>query len=66
MKKTCWAGVVVLAGMALVGQAHAATMPLTFTDHAGVSGSLVITFGPAMDAILHVRDPLEITADSAS
>jgi hypothetical protein len=50
MKKTCWAGVVALAGMALVGQAHAGTMPITFSDGAGVSGSLVITFGPGTDA----------------
>jgi hypothetical protein len=50
MKKTCWAGVVALGGMALVGQAHAATMPITFSDGAGVSGSLVITFGPGTDA----------------
>jgi hypothetical protein len=48
MKKTCWAGVVALAGMALVGQAHAATMPITFSGQ-GVSGSLVITFGAATD-----------------
>jgi hypothetical protein len=50
MRKSYWAGVVALAGVALVGQAHAATMPLTFSDGAGVSGSLVITFGPATDA----------------
>jgi hypothetical protein len=50
MKKTYWAGAVALAGIALVGQAHAATMPLTFTDNAGVSGSLMITFGPGTDA----------------
>jgi hypothetical protein len=49
MKKSCWAGVVALAGMALVGQAHASTMPLTFSG-GGVSGSLVITFGPGTDA----------------
>ncbi len=49
MKKTYWAGVVALAGMALVGQAHAATMPITFSGE-GVSGSLVITFGPGTDA----------------
>jgi PEP-CTERM motif len=50
MKTSCWAGVVALAGMALVGQAHAATMPLYFSDGMGVSGSLVITFGPGTDA----------------
>jgi hypothetical protein len=49
MKKTCWAGAVALAGMALVGQAHASTMPITFSGE-GVSGSLVITFGTATDA----------------
>jgi hypothetical protein len=49
MKKTCWAGAVALAGMALVGQAHAATMPIYFSGE-GVSGSLVITFGPGTDA----------------
>ncbi|HEY5206149.1 MAG TPA: PEP-CTERM sorting domain-containing protein [Roseiarcus sp.] len=50
MRKSYWAGVIALAGVALVGQAHAATMPLTFSDGAGVSGSLVITFGPGTDA----------------
>jgi hypothetical protein len=50
MKKTCWGGLVALAGMALVGQAHAGTMPIYFTDGAGVSGSLEITFGPGTDA----------------
>ena len=49
MKKICWAGVVALAGLALVGQAHAATMPFAFSDGMGVSGSLVITFGTATD-----------------
>ncbi len=49
MKKTYWAGVVVLAGMALGAQAHAATVPITFSG-GGVSGSLVITFGPGTDS----------------
>jgi hypothetical protein len=45
MKRTYWAGVAALAGMALGAQAHAATMPITFSGP-GVSGSLEITFGP--------------------
>jgi hypothetical protein len=45
MRNGYWAGVVALAGMALVGQAHAATMPIAFSG-GGVSGSLEITFGP--------------------
>jgi PEP-CTERM motif len=49
MKKSYWAGAVALAGLALVGQAQAATMPLYFSG-GGVSGSLVITFGPGTDA----------------
>jgi hypothetical protein len=49
MKKTYWAGALALVGMALAGQAHAATMPLYFSDGAGVSGSLVITFDPGTD-----------------
>ena len=48
MKKTHWAGVVALAGMALVGQAHASTMPITFSG-GDVSGSLSITFGSGTD-----------------
>ena len=63
MKKTCWAGVVALAGMALVGQAHAATMPITFSG-GGVSGSLTITFGPATDAIY--SNAFEITGVSGT
>jgi hypothetical protein len=35
--------------VALAGQARAATMPITFSGP-GVSGSLVVTFGPATDA----------------
>jgi hypothetical protein len=35
--------------MALAGQAHASTMPITFSGP-GVSGSLEITFGPGTDA----------------
>jgi len=46
MKKTVWAGVAALVGIALAGQAHAATMPITFSGP-GVSGSLEITFGRA-------------------
>jgi hypothetical protein len=38
-----------LAGVALVGQAHSATMPIKFSGP-GVSGSLAITFGAATDA----------------
>jgi hypothetical protein len=49
MKKTYWAGALALAGMALAGQAHAATMPIYFSGP-GVSGSLEITFGPGTDA----------------
>ena len=63
MKKTCWAGVVALAGMALVGQAHAATMPITFSG-GGVSGSLTITFGTATDKLY--SNALEITGVSGS
>jgi hypothetical protein len=63
MKKTRWAGVVALAGMALVGQAHAATMPITFSG-GGVSGSLTITFGAATDATY--PNALEITGVSGS
>jgi hypothetical protein len=65
MKKSYWAGVVALAGMALVGQAHAATMPLTFSNDAGVSGSLVITFGPATDG-KYPTSGFEITAVSGT
>lgn len=39
-----------LAGLGVAGQARSATMPLKFSDGAGVSGSLVITFGPGTDA----------------
>src|ERR1700691_1282702 len=49
MKKNYWAGALALSGMALVGQAHAATMPIYFSGP-GVSGSLEITFGPGTDA----------------
>ena len=49
MKKSYWVGRLALAGLALVGQAHAATMPIYFSG-TGVSGSLVITFGPDTDA----------------
>jgi hypothetical protein len=49
MKENYWAGALALAGMALVGQAHAATMPIYFSGP-GVSGSLEITFGPGTDA----------------
>jgi PEP-CTERM motif len=48
MKRICWAAAA-LAGMALAGQAHASTMPITFSGP-GVSGSLEITFGPGTDA----------------
>jgi hypothetical protein len=63
MKKTCWAGVLALAGMALVGQVHAATMPITFNG-GGVSGSLTITFGTATDALF--SNAFEITGISGS
>jgi hypothetical protein len=58
MKTSYWAGAVALAGLALVGQAQAATMPITFSG-GGVSGSLVITFGAATDA--KYANALEIT-----
>jgi PEP-CTERM motif len=48
MKKAHWA-MAALAGVALVGQAHSATMPIRFSGP-GVSGSLAITFGAATDA----------------
>jgi hypothetical protein len=48
MKKTPWV-MAALAGVALVGQAHSATMPIKFSGP-GVSGSLAITFGAATDA----------------
>jgi hypothetical protein len=48
MKKTHWL-MAALAGVGLAGQARAATMPITFSGP-GVSGSLVVTFGPATDA----------------
>jgi hypothetical protein len=48
MKKAHWA-MAALAGVALVGQAHSATMPIKFSGP-GVSGSLAITFGAATDA----------------
>ena len=63
MKKTCWAGVLALAGMALVSQVHAATMPITFNG-GGVSGSLTITFGTATDALF--SNAFEITGISGS
>jgi hypothetical protein len=63
MKKTVWAGVAALAGIALGAQAHAANMPITFSG-GGVSGSLVITFGSATDA--KYSDALEITSVSGT
>jgi hypothetical protein len=63
MKKTYWAGVAALAGVALVGQAHAATMPIRFSGP-GVSGSLEITFGPGTDATY--PNALEITGVSGT
>jgi hypothetical protein len=63
MKNTYWAGVVALAGMALVGQAHAASIPIHFSAP-GVSGSLVITFDAATDA--KYANAFEITGISGS
>ena len=48
MKNTRWV-MAALAGAALAGQAHAATLPISFGGP-GVGGLLVITFGPATDA----------------
>jgi hypothetical protein len=62
MKKTLWA-VAAFAGAALAGQAHAATMPITFSGP-GVSGSLVVTFGSATDA--RYSDALQITGVSGT
>jgi hypothetical protein len=63
MKKTYWAGVAALAGIALAAQAHAATMPITFSGP-GVSGSLEITFGPGTDA--KYSNAFEITGVSGT
>jgi hypothetical protein len=63
MKKTCWAGVVALAGMALVGQAHASTLPIYFSG-GGVSGSLVVTIGATTDA--RFSNAFEITGISGT
>src|ERR1700747_2825017 len=63
MKKTVWAGAAALAGIALVGQAHAATMPINFS-RPGVSGSLEITFGPGTDA--KYSNAFEITGVSGT
>jgi hypothetical protein len=63
MKKSYWAGAAALAGMALVGQAHASTLPITFSGQ-GVSGSLEITFGPGTDATY--PNALEITGVSGT
>ena len=52
-----------LAGVALVGQAHASTMPITFSGQ-GVSGSLEITFGPGTDA--KYSNAFEITGVSGT
>ncbi len=62
MKRMCLA-VAALEGMALAGQAHAATMPITFSG-GGVSGSLVITFGTATDMLY--SNALEIAGVSGS
>jgi hypothetical protein len=63
MKKTYWAGALALAGMALVGQARAATMPIYFSGP-GVSGSLEITFGPNTDS--NYSSAFEITGVSGT
>jgi hypothetical protein len=47
MKKTHWV-IAALAGVALVGRADAASVPIHFSG-SGVSGSLVVTFGAATD-----------------
>ena len=62
-EKDYWAGVAALAGIALAGYAHAATMPITFGGP-GVSGSLEITFGPGTDAKYH--NAFEITGISGT
>jgi hypothetical protein len=63
MKTTYLAGVVALTGMALLGQARASTLPITFSGQ-GVSGSLEITFGPGTDATY--PSALEITSVSGT
>ena len=63
MKKTYWAGVVALAGMAMVSGAGAAETPLLFSGP-GFSGSLVLTYGPATDA--KYADGFEITGISGT
>jgi len=61
MKKTYLAWVFALAGMAMLGQARASTLPITFSGP-GVSGSIEITFGPGTDATY--PNALEITGVS--
>ena len=62
MKKTRWA-IAALEGMALVGRADAHTTPIYFSGP-GVSGSLVVTYGPATDA--KYPNALEITGISGT
>jgi hypothetical protein len=61
MKKALWIAAA-LAGMA-VGEARAATTPIYFSGP-GVSGSLVITYGPATDA--KYSNAFEITGISGT
>jgi hypothetical protein len=61
MKKTCWAGVAALAGMALVGQAHADTVGIKLGGAGGISGTVVLSYGPASDS-KYPGQGFEITA----
>ena len=62
MKRTYWLASA-LAGLALAGQAHASTLPITFGG-GGVNGSLVITFGSVTDA--KYSNAFEITGVSGT
>jgi PEP-CTERM motif len=62
MRNAHWI-VAALAGMALVGQADAGTMPIYFSGP-GVSGSLVITYGSATDS--KYPNALEVTGISGT
>jgi hypothetical protein len=62
MIKTPWLSAA-LAGLALVGQAHASTLPIYFSG-GGVSGSLVVTIGTTTDA--RFSNAFEITGISGT
>jgi hypothetical protein len=62
MIKTPWLSAA-LAGLALVGQAHASTLPIYFSG-GGVSGSLVVTIGTTTDA--RFLNAFEITGVSGT